>query len=135
MIIYEIGSVESGIEVKRKILNEIKSGNNVILFPEGRMNSNSIGNFKLGSLKLCYDNNIPIQLLCLRIPDKNFRTDESKGYVKVTFNEILQKILSVKKLIFYDEYYLIYPSEFNTFELFVNYINKCYEKNYLYLYN
>lgn len=126
MIIYEIGNLNSGKRVKNKMIEEFNKGNNVIVFPEGKTNNSKISKFKLGSFKTCYDNNIPIQLLCLKVPDKNFRIDESNNYVKVTIIEILQKIMSNKTMIYYDDYELIYPSSYDTFEKFMNEINRKY---------
>jgi len=79
LIPYKRNCLESGDKVKKKILRLIKSGSNVLVFPEGtsQMNShNKMFPFRKGLFYLAFENNIPILPVNLYYTDTKYGLDK-----------------------------------------------------------
>lgn len=128
IIIYDIGNKESGKSVKKQTKKLISLGENIILFPEGKMSNSCINKFKTGAIIMCYENDIPIQLLSIKYTYKNATCNEDKCKLKLSLFEIFSKIFSNKEVYVYDDYELIYPHNYKSFDDFYIDIMKMYRE-------
>lgn len=94
MIFIDRKNKESSMESMRRAGESIKSGRNVISFPEGtRSKDGTIGIFKRGSFLIAKENNIGIVPVTIKGTEKitpNGTFSLNSGTVKVHFNEIIQ---------------------------------------------
>ena len=117
---YERGNRESGDIVKQKIVDKIKSGNNVIIFPEGNCkynNKDGILPIKKGIIHLSYDHKIPIALLTIWYDNMEFGQGENHSFS-------LRRSCSMK--VNGEQYFeqIVNPSDFEDFEQYYNYISE-----------
>ncbi len=118
---------KNGNAVKSKILELIKSGNNVLIFPEGEFsyNKHHIKKFKKGLFHLAYDNKIPIvpifQIHHNFYDGNYFDATNIKLYLNMPINN-LDVDVTVNKT--------INPSDFGSFEELYDYIVKLYENKF-----
>ena len=82
---------ESGNDVKEKILQKIKEGNHVLIFPEGTSHRDGIPkSFKNGIFYLCYENKIPILPITLKF-DKDIGLEREDTFnINDVFNTTVE---------------------------------------------
>ena len=122
-IIYYDYTLESGKNIKLKILELINKGENVLLFPEGysarEFNNIKLKSFKRGLFHLAYDNNISI------IPISQYHHNStSKEYFDSSLLNLTLgiPINNLKVDIFIDE--IIIPKNYCVFE---DFYKKCFD--------
>jgi len=124
-ILYTIN--ENGSSVKKQILKLIRSGNNILSFPEGRIsnNKNTLFKFKKGLFYLAYDNKIPI----LPIFQKHHNFNDVTYFMKQIIDYFLdipinnlEVDVTISKT--------INPSDFASFEEFYDYTVNLYKNKF-----
>lgn len=109
-------STTNGKEVKNAVLEKINSGENVLLFPEGKMSGKDfLHPFKKGIFHLAYDNKVPILPLVLNYKSE-FYSDTECELFRINYHMKDTSGIDVKVFGF------VYPEDFNTFEEFYNYV-------------
>ena len=105
----------NGNEVKQQILEKINNGNNIILFPEGKMtHGNVLQPFKKGIFHLAYDNKIPILPLILNYKNEVYFTCH-KEIQRINFHMNDDCGIDVNVFKF------VYPEDYKTFNEFYEY--------------
>lgn len=80
-------SIDSGNEIKNKMLDVIKQNDTILLFPEGTGNKNGIPEeFKSGSFRLCAENNIYILPITIKLNKNIGASRNDKVDLKDWFN-------------------------------------------------
>ncbi len=108
----------NGEEVKLKIVNNIKNGNHVIVFPEGKMTHGpSLQPFKKGIFYLAYENKIPILPIILDYKNEIYFSCHKEPQ-RINYHMLDDCGIDVNLL------NLIYPEDFNSFDKFFNHTYK-----------
>ena len=123
-ILYIKNHNDSGSSVKKQILKLISSGNNILVFPEGRItdNKNTLFKFKKGLFYLAYDNKIPIVPI--------FQTHHNFNNFIYFYKQILDYFLDIPINNLDVDVTInktINPSDFYSFEEFYDYIFNMYK--------
>lgn len=81
MIFIDRDNRQSAYESMQRAGNIIKSGKNVLTFPEGtRSTDGEIGTFKKGSFAIAIDNQIPVVPVAIKNAEKIWKTGTNKFY-------------------------------------------------------
>jgi 1-acyl-sn-glycerol-3-phosphate acyltransferase len=102
-ISYTKKDINSGQEVRKKIIEEINNNNTILLFPEGKVTKKGIPNsFKPGSFELCKENSISILPISIKYNKKIGVNDGDNANFLEWFN--LEPTLYIHDIINPDEY-------------------------------
>ena len=108
----------NGKDVKKKILKLCKNNNNVLVFPEGKVNIHSgceLREFKKGLFYLAWEKKIPILVTSIHYTDKKLGVDNSKN-VKFKYFYMFKS----NTITYYDIIKFIYPQNYSDFNSFFN---------------
>ena len=123
---YEKGNNKSGLYVKKKILTAINNKEVVLIFPEGKFNSNiknNLNNFKPGLFHLAYENKIPILMSTIYSNETFYAIGNPLKLLKEIF------FFNYDSTIIYELIDFVYPKKFKNFKDYYNTIYKNMNKN------